>query len=310
MPTPIVSANLITTTLLNPVSNAATVIVVPSSAIIPGIAAEQYCSFTISDAATNTVHEIVRATSVVVSGGGISITVVRGQEGTVARAWNAGDLVQNLWTAGDFMAAADPRYATDTGAVNVMVVAYAPSPFRYYTGMIIRVLPANTNTSNVTININGLGAKNVVQQNGAALTAGMLVIGTLFEMIYDGTSFRVMNAVSTANFPSSLGVNGWKKYPDQNSPSGYFIEQWVTGAADNPNGGESAAQALTLPITFPNAIMSSMVCTRMNTNTISGDTFYQTVGTDTISTVTVRLQATGVVTTGTTYTPTLWVKGY
>jgi hypothetical protein len=48
-------------------------------------------------------------------------------------------------------------------------------------------------------------------------------------------------------FSSSLGTNGYKKYPDPNSPTGYFIEQWglATVAA-------SGTTNITLPIAFPN----------------------------------------------------------
>ena len=51
---------------------------------------------------------------------------------------------------------------------------------------------------------------------------------------FDGTvvvpaAATVTEAVNSNNFPSSLSANGYKKYPDPNSPSGYFIEQWGNG---------------------------------------------------------------------------------
>lgn len=61
-------------------------------------------------------------------------------------------------------------------------------------------------------------------------------------------------AVNISQFSSSLNGAGWKKYPDVNSPTGYFIEQWgssVQTVNSNSNG------SITWPITFPNAVLSN-----------------------------------------------------
>jgi hypothetical protein len=55
-----------------------------------------------------------------------------------------------------------------------------------------------------------------------------------------------------AGFSSSLGSNGWKKYPDASSPTGYFIEQWGTGISSASAG---APFSITFPIAFPNAAL-------------------------------------------------------
>lgn len=60
-------------------------------------------------------------------------------------------------------------------------------------------------------------------------------------------------AVNLGQFPSSLTSNGYKKYPDPNSPSGYYIEQWGQ-ATVNPN----STLTVTLPIAFPNAILQTI----------------------------------------------------
>ena len=56
--------------------------------------------------------------------------------------------------------------------------------------------------------------------------------------------------INLGQFPSSLGANGYKKYADPNSPSGYFIEQW--GAGSIANGSLTAN--VVFPISFPNSI--------------------------------------------------------
>ncbi|WP_261505715.1 gp53-like domain-containing protein [Burkholderia multivorans] len=55
-----------------------------------------------------------------------------------------------------------------------------------------------------------------------------------------------------SQFASSLGTNGYKKYPDPNSPTGYFIEQWGSGIF--PTQTTSSGQ--NFPITFPNVVLS------------------------------------------------------
>lgn len=58
-------------------------------------------------------------------------------------------------------------------------------------GTSIFVLPTNTNLINPTLNVNGLGAKNIVTKAGATLAAGTLIANTMFGVVYDGTSWRL-----------------------------------------------------------------------------------------------------------------------
>lgn len=99
-----------------------------------------------------------------------------------------------------------------------------------------------------------------------------------FDIVWDGTDYRlsptggsliVSDAVNSnealalgqvpGRFPSSLGIAGWKKYPDPNSPSGYFIEQWsrVTSA--------STPKTFNYPVAFPNGV-TSVSAIAVNTN--------------------------------------------
>lgn len=69
------------------------------------------------------------------------------------------------------------------------------------------------------------------------------------------TTWQVINSTAelgrNADFGSSLGTNGWKKYPDANSPTGYIIEQWGTF-----NVAGSATETYSFPTAFPNACRS------------------------------------------------------
>lgn len=64
-----------------------------------------------------------------------------------------------------------------------------------------------------------------------------------------GAAVTTGEAVNLGQFPSSLSSNGYKKFPDSSSPSGYYIEQWGVFS------GITSSQTLTLPIAFPNAFI-------------------------------------------------------
>src|SRR5690242_2553140 len=59
------------------------------------------------------------------------------------------------------------NYFQDTGTVNALVVT-VPSPLSmsYAAGLILQVKIGNTTTGAATLNVNGLGAQNIVYPNG------------------------------------------------------------------------------------------------------------------------------------------------
>lgn len=71
------------------------------------------------------------------------------------------------------------------------------------------------------------------------------------DYAYSGpTAGQMGSFMQVQNFPSSLGTSGYKKYPDPNSPSGYYIEQWGQISV-SPNSTVNVV----LPIPFPTAFM-------------------------------------------------------
>lgn len=97
---PLLIANNATSTLAASATNVATTITVQTgdASLFPSPAAGEYFLATLIDASLN--REIVKCTSRT----GAALTVVRGQEGTTARAWNAGDRISVQMTAGAFAA--------------------------------------------------------------------------------------------------------------------------------------------------------------------------------------------------------------
>ena len=101
------------------------------------------------------------------------------------------------------------NYAADSGAVNAYVVALDPVPTAYVVGLTVEMVTANVNTGASTINVNGLGVKNILQQDGSAVTAGMIPANRPVPLRYDGTSFR-LSSTETTTTPADGSVTGAK----------------------------------------------------------------------------------------------------
>ena len=61
----------------------------------------------------------------------------------------------------------------------------------YASGQRFQFVATATNTGAVTVAVSGLGTKAIVTAAGAALIGGEIASGTLYEITYDGTSFRM-----------------------------------------------------------------------------------------------------------------------
>ena len=85
---------------------------------------------------------------------------------------------------------------TITGTLVQTLTAYA-------TGQQFSFVAAGTNTTAVTLNIDGLGAKAVTRTGAVALDAGALVSGQMAIVEYDGTRFQLINANAFTNLTVS-----------------------------------------------------------------------------------------------------------
>ncbi len=81
-----------------------------------------------------------------------------------------------------------PGYAIATGSVNSYAVTLSPAPTSYIDGMGIVVKISVANTGAATININGLGAKPMVDGKGNTLTSGKLRLNGTYSLKYNSTS--------------------------------------------------------------------------------------------------------------------------
>lgn len=202
-------ANNAKTTLAGAITNVSTSAALASGSgvLFPSPTTGQYFCMTFNDNATGFIYEIVHVTAVV----GDTITMVRGQEGTTAQAWLAGDIAGNFWTAGSaqIMAQASDvqiqagNYATDTSvSANTITATLSPAPVSYaaITGSPIRIKVANTTTSStVNINLNGFGNKLAVLPNGSGPPSGSIVANSIIECDFNGTSFQVSTGVTQSS---------------------------------------------------------------------------------------------------------------
>jgi hypothetical protein len=78
---------------------------------------------------------------------------------------------------------------------------------------------------------------------------------TFSQPVSVAASTAAGQAVNQGQFSSSLSANGYKRIPDPNSPSGYYIEQWGSATI-----AANATTAITLPISFPGQFLSIQIC--------------------------------------------------
>lgn len=88
---------------------------------------------------------------------------------------------------------------TTGGTATAQTAAATPAITAYKTGQKFRAkigasLGSTGSTATAhTININGIGAKNIINQDGTNPTAGTWVAASIIELIYDGTNFVITN---------------------------------------------------------------------------------------------------------------------
>jgi hypothetical protein len=99
----------------------------------------------------------------------------------------------------------------DTGIANAYVLNFVANFTAYADGIAIFWIPANTNTGASTINVNGLGPVNIINQDGSALYLGQLQANQFALIIYKGTGFVLIDfgllpTINTQNTNYTLAI--------------------------------------------------------------------------------------------------------
>lgn len=84
-----------------------------------------------------------------------------------------------------------------------------------------------TNTGAATLNVSGLGAKPLVREGNIALAAGDVITNQILELVYDGTSFQILEPSNVnETILKNLTLSEWEALPNKNqngSPSGIYV---------------------------------------------------------------------------------------
>ena len=174
-----------------------------TGALFPAISGGTTFKGTLWDAATQTINEIVLVTAISAD----TLTVIRGQEGTTARAWNVGDIFGNYITAGT-LANAVQQDQVQLGTYDIPTV----SGNNTITGTVASNLTALTNGMRVRFPSQG--------PNTTAVTFNLTL----------GATATGAQPVITADTAQTLGTNGLQG--GIMPPIGYFVDlTWSTTLA-------------------------------------------------------------------------------
>jgi len=153
---------------------------------------------------------------------------------------------------------------TITGTVTPTLTAYT-------TGQIFSFVAAATNTTSVTLNIDGVGAKAVTRAGTTALAAGDILTGQVAIVEYDGTRFQLLDPSAFANLRVS-GTSGVALTLPTNT--GTLISDYITPAfrnrvingdqrIDQVNSGAAQTYTAAAPVAY-NVDMFYGLCTGAN----------------------------------------------
>ena len=89
-------------------------------------------------------------------------------------------------------------FGENEGTANALVVTLPDPPDAYEAGFEVRVRVQDANTGSVTVNVNGLGIRQVRSYFNAQLLAGDIQANMTAVMIFDGSHFRLLSATPVA----------------------------------------------------------------------------------------------------------------
>lgn len=111
---------------------------------------------------------------------------------------------------------------TEYGAVNAYKVNVHPHPHQYPDGMRVTLIPGTTNTLTVTLQVNELPTRNVLNASGQGMTPRDLMSGCAYDLIYltSLSAFKVLAAARYGNHDTvTVTVS---------EAAGFTAGQWVS----------------------------------------------------------------------------------
>jgi hypothetical protein len=101
-----------------------------------------------------------------------------------------------------------PGYGTTTGSANTYILTLNPAPTALVDGLAICAKINTQNTGSSSINVNGLGAKSILDSKGNAMTVGKLKANTPYTMRYNGENFILQGEGASGNATASDLLSG------------------------------------------------------------------------------------------------------
>ena len=169
-----------------------------------------------------------------------TLTVVRGHDGDTPQSFDALDSIQilveenqveelhkavrNIIGKIDALHRGIPFTATTTGSSNAYAatIGITVTDYADLVGVPLTLISNFGNTGASTLNINGLGAKNIYKGNGAtALTTDNIASAQLFTVVYDGTQFQLQSPSATSDDAPPTG--SVMPYAAETAPSGWLL---------------------------------------------------------------------------------------
>lgn len=170
-----------------------------------------------------------------------------------------------LWSVGNIVASSGASLPTSSGTANAQIITNT-TPISLGNGVTQWFIPVATNTGTLTVNIDNTGAIQV-NANGAAAIAGMVVANVPALLIYNGTTWNLVNPQrSTSSFTATFSV-GFTTTPTGTinysiDSSGKGVDVWVpsTFTATSNTGGWQITGVPTIiqPVTAKEAAIGGL----------------------------------------------------
>lgn len=134
-------------------------------------------------------------------------------------------------------------YAEDGGASDAYAASLPNAPSGYTSGMVVHFKANTANSAGATLNVNGLGAKNILTKEGSTIRTGTIMANDIVSVIYDGTSFRLLNStpdIVTANliqYKADAGSTDDYAITLDYPPAAYYEGMSILFSANTANTG-------------------------------------------------------------------------
>lgn len=166
---------------------------------------------------------------------------------------------RNEYATADQVQDGDLLRLASVSGVDTITATLSPAITGYATGMMVVLAPAGTNTTGVTLNINGVGAAAVIMPDGNACLPGELRVGLQVILIYNGASWVFVSANQLpVSFTATLtGVGGTVTGTAVATRIGRMVMLYLPGLAGTSN---STSMTVTgLPASIQSNIASQRV---------------------------------------------------